>query len=99
MGKRLLRLPAVRERTGKSTSDIYEGMSAGTFPKNVRIGERAVGWVEDEIDAFIDMKVAARDARLVEGQPISTKPADKGKAKSVRPKGVRRERGLRHGNR
>ena len=46
-----LRLPAVQNRTGKSRSSIYAGGNDGTFPKPIKIGPRAVGWLEAEIEA------------------------------------------------
>ncbi|MBS0245503.1 MAG: AlpA family transcriptional regulator [Proteobacteria bacterium] len=61
MTHRLLRLEAVREKTGKSTSDIYGEMKEGTFPKSVPIGKRSVAWLEAEIDDWIADKIAARD--------------------------------------
>ena len=63
MAQKLLRLPAVLERTGSNTSDIYAAMKAGTFPQSVPIGKRTVGWVESEIEAWIETKIAARDKR------------------------------------
>jgi len=50
---RILRLPAVSARTGDRKSSIYTKMKEGTFPKQVKIGPRAVGWIESEIEAHI----------------------------------------------
>lgn len=61
MAKRLLRLPAVIDRTGSNPTDIYAGMKAGTFPRSVPIGRRTVGWLEEEIELWIADRVAARD--------------------------------------
>jgi prophage regulatory protein len=61
MAKRLIRLPEVLDKTGSNTCAIYAGMKAGTFPKNVPIGKKSVGWVEDEIDQWISDRIAARD--------------------------------------
>jgi len=36
-------------------------MSEGTFPKNVSLGDRAVAWVESEIEDWIVERVAERD--------------------------------------
>jgi len=55
--QRLLRLAAVREVTGLSRSSIYADPE---FPKPVRIGPRAVAWVEDEVRIWIDERIAAR---------------------------------------
>jgi prophage regulatory protein len=58
---RLLKLPAVIAKAGKSRSGIYEAVKAGTFPAPVETGPHAVAWVEAEIDAWIAAKIAARD--------------------------------------
>lgn len=54
---RLLRLPAVKARTGLSRSTIYLYVSEGTFPKPVRLGPRAVAWIESEIAAWIHARI------------------------------------------
>ena len=48
---KFLRLPEVRNRTGKSRSSIYQGIKDGTFPNPIKLGPRAVGWIEAEIEA------------------------------------------------
>ena len=49
----ILRLPAVKARTGLSRSTIYLRIAQGTFPKPVSLGGRAVGWPESEIDDWV----------------------------------------------
>jgi prophage regulatory protein len=56
---RLIRLSAVKEITGRSRSTIYADPS---FPRPVKIGERAVAWVEDEIREWVDARIAHRAA-------------------------------------
>ena len=51
---RILRLPAVRRRTGLSRSSIYLRISQGRFPKQISLGERAVGWVESEVNEWAE---------------------------------------------
>ena len=46
-----LKLPEVRRRTGKSRSTIYAGIADGSFPKPIKLGPRAVGWIESEIES------------------------------------------------
>lgn len=58
---RLLRFPEVIRRTGKSRGRIYEAIGKGQFPTPVRIGPRAVGFVEGEIEAWIEARVRERD--------------------------------------
>jgi prophage regulatory protein len=62
-GRSVLRLPQVKARTGKSRSSIYDGVNEGTFPAPIPLGERAVGWLEHEIDAWLDGQTAIRDHR------------------------------------
>lgn len=57
MASALLRLPAVRQLTGLSRSEIYRQMSLGHFPAKVNVGQRAVGWVENEIAAWIEARI------------------------------------------
>lgn len=55
----ILRLPKVLERTGLARTTIYDGIKAGTFPRPVKLGVRAVGWVEADIDAWVSARVEA----------------------------------------
>jgi prophage regulatory protein len=58
---KLIRLPTVELKTGLRHSAIYERMAAGTFPRSVPIGTKAVAWVESEIDEWIQDRIAERD--------------------------------------
>jgi prophage regulatory protein len=49
----LLRLPQIMNRVGLRPTRIYELMGDGSFPKPIRLGERAVAWLESEVDAWI----------------------------------------------
>jgi prophage regulatory protein len=56
---KLLRFPAVRERTGLSRSTIWRLERRGAFPRHHRISPNAVAWVEDDIANWIRSKVTA----------------------------------------
>lgn len=56
----ILRLPRVLEKTGLSRSTTYAMISDGQFPAPVRIGRRAVGWVESEADRWLTARVGLR---------------------------------------
>lgn len=58
----IIRRPQVEARTGLSRSTIYSRIKAGTFPAPVSLGEKAVGWVESEIDAWIAARIQSRKA-------------------------------------
>lgn len=57
--KTLIKLPRVKERTTLSTSELYRRMEAGTFPAQIKLGAKAVAWLEHEVDAWIEQTVEA----------------------------------------
>lgn len=54
---RILRMKQVCAQTGISRSSIYQQISDGAFPKPIRLGKRGVGWIESEVDAWIQDRV------------------------------------------
>ena len=68
---RLIRLPEVLSRTGYGRTSIYRKMEDGSFPKGVKLGNpledpnafdcRAVAWIEDEVDQWIESRIEDRD--------------------------------------
>jgi prophage regulatory protein len=61
--KRIIRLPVVKAKTGLGHTEIYDRIKKRAFPRQVPLGTKAVGWLEEEIDAWIDQRAAERDAR------------------------------------
>lgn len=58
----ILRLPEVKSRTGLSRSTIYLRVAEGRFPPPISLGGRAVGWVESEVQGWVEARIsAARD--------------------------------------
>jgi len=57
MTHNILRLPAVKACTGLSRSTIYLRISEGRFPKAISLGGRAVGWLESEIQQWLEEKI------------------------------------------
>lgn len=53
----ILRMPKVREKTGLSRSELYRRESIGLFPKRIPLGARSVGWLAEEVDAWIMERV------------------------------------------
>lgn len=64
----ILRLPQVEERTGLSGSAIYDKLKTtsprfdSTFPKQLKIGTERVGWIESEVDTWIESKMSNRSS-------------------------------------
>lgn len=55
----ILRLPAVKARTGLSRSTIYLRITEGSFPPPVSLGGRAVGWIEAEVNEWLARRIEA----------------------------------------
>ncbi|HHQ6589359.1 TPA: helix-turn-helix transcriptional regulator [Serratia fonticola] len=58
MSQNLIRLTDVQRRTGYSKAWIYRLMSQGKFPTSVKIGTRAIAFVESEIDEWVNERIA-----------------------------------------
>lgn len=52
--KVVLKISKVMDRTAQSRSSIYLKISQGLFPKPIKLGKRSVGWLESDIDNWID---------------------------------------------
>jgi prophage regulatory protein len=59
---RRTQLPSV---TGLSIPYIYELMAAGKFPRPVPLSPRAVGWLEGDVWAWQQERIAQRDGGAV----------------------------------
>ncbi len=60
--ERFLRLSEVMECVGLSKTAIYRGMTAGTFPLQIKVSAPfgvSVRWVKSEIDEWMDARIAA----------------------------------------
>jgi len=56
----LLRLKEVSARTGLAKNTIYDRIRRKEFPAQIDLGGNCVAWSEDEIDAWIQAKMDAR---------------------------------------
>ena len=60
---KMLRMKQVVEYTGLSRSTIYDMMDVKsprhdpTFPRGIKLTEATVGWLESEVNAWIDSKI------------------------------------------
>jgi len=59
--QRLIRLSEVMQRVGLSNSHIYALQAKGQFPKPIKLiqGGRASGYIESEIDTYIEDRITA----------------------------------------
>ena len=61
----MLRLPEVCKITGLGRSMVYQLEAAQRFPARVRISDRAVGWVEDEVQGWLAERILRSRAPTV----------------------------------
>lgn len=60
-----LKRAEVEKRVGLARSQIYARMEAGTFPKAVPdIDTRTVWWIESEIEAWLQARIANRNRSM-----------------------------------
>jgi prophage regulatory protein len=57
---RFIRLPEVKKMTGLGKTTLYEMIKDGAFPAPVKIGGRAVAWVESEVEQWAAARLADR---------------------------------------
>lgn len=57
MSTTLIRLSEVQRRTGYSKAWIYRLMGQGNFPSSVKIGTRAIAFIESEVDDWINQRI------------------------------------------
>ncbi len=57
--ERFIKLDEVIYRTGLKTTSIYTLMNQGRFPKNIKLTNDRVGWLESDIDRWIDERIKA----------------------------------------
>lgn len=56
---RILRMKDVVKVTGISRSGIYQKVSAGAFPRQIKLGERATGWLAHEVSNWLNQQITA----------------------------------------
>ncbi len=59
-GHQVLRLPQVIARTGLARSTLYLRVEEGRFPTPISLGRRSIGWIEAEIDEWLNQRIDDR---------------------------------------
>lgn len=59
MPDKIFRRPAVQDITGLSRSTLYAMIAEGRFPAPVKLGTRAVGWREADLNEWLASREAA----------------------------------------
>lgn len=56
--RRFIKLAEVRSLTTLSTSEIYRRIAAGTFPAQIMLGPKSAVWIESEVLAWCEARIA-----------------------------------------
>ena len=60
---RFLKLKEVMALTALGRSSIYKFMEESRFPKSVSLGDRAVAWLESEVEEWMYERLSQRDEK------------------------------------
>jgi prophage regulatory protein len=71
MSRRVLRLPEVKALTGLSRSSIYLRISNNEFPECISLGSRTVGWLELDIQSWIESRIVNREKNQTHSASIT----------------------------
>ena len=61
---KILKLPEVCIKTSLSQASIYRLIKVQAFPEQIKLTARSAGWIESEIDNWIDEKVKSRSSSV-----------------------------------
>jgi prophage regulatory protein len=54
--EKIIRMPAVLSTVGLSRATIYRLISVGDFPKPIKLGRHASGWLQSAIQSWINQR-------------------------------------------
>ena len=63
---RAMRLPEVEAKTGIKKSKLYELMASDDFPRPVYLLGKCRGWIENEVDSWLEERINERNIRSKE---------------------------------
>jgi len=59
--KTIIKLPEVMAITTFSRSTIYRLIEMGEFPIQIKLAERSIGWIEQEVEDYMENKINERE--------------------------------------
>ncbi|CAG0957609.1 hypothetical protein ANAEL_00433 [Anaerolineales bacterium] len=57
LSNQMMRMKDVTQMTSLSRSSIYQKITRNQFPKQVKLGARAVGWIRDEVIDWLNHQI------------------------------------------
>lgn len=62
---RIIRLKEVLQKTGLTRSTLYRKVAARTFPRQIAISTRCMGWRQSDLDDWLRNPLAYEQATIV----------------------------------
>lgn len=62
---KFIRINEVKAISGLKRSTLYAYISQGIFPSQIKLGERCVAWIESEILAINQARIAGKSAQEI----------------------------------
>ena len=84
---KILKLPAVMEKTGLGRDSVYRLAREDAFPKPLKLARHASGWLEAEIDEWIESRIESRSDESVSPKKNARAQPDKRKSNERRNRG------------
>lgn len=56
--RKFIKIKQVKELCSLSTAEVYRRVATGTFPKQINLGPKCVAWIEAEVIAWVDARIA-----------------------------------------
>lgn len=63
MDQKIIRKPALFSKIGLSDATIWRMEKMGDFPKRLRLGGNSCGWLEAEVNEWIETRLADRHTK------------------------------------
>lgn len=76
----ILRLPAIKSKSGLSRSTLYSRISEGLWPKFVKIGQRSVGQPAHEVSALNAARISEKSDEEIRALVVRLEAARKAAA-------------------
>jgi prophage regulatory protein len=67
--EKFIMLPQVQEIVPYSASHLWRLERAGQFPQRVRLGGNRVAWLQSEVSAWVESKLASRSDSPLQNKP------------------------------
>ncbi|MYN17862.1 AlpA family phage regulatory protein [Rugamonas sp. FT107W] len=73
---RLMRIREVLQLCGLSRTTLYREIKLRTFPAQVKLSARSVGWLQDDVMRWLDARVAQRGPAYKANNQIDPRDAE-----------------------